>query len=109
MFPAPLRAYNFTLTANPTSAIAGEAEFIEQHHTQHIRTIFIGLDWAIGMIYHAGGVQAQDMTPAATLTNFGASEVSWLRKMADALSLPKVINLGSALRAIATSGQPVTG
>jgi hypothetical protein len=107
MFPAPLRAYNFTLTANPTSVIAAEAEFVERHHAQRIRTVLIGLDWVIGMIYHAGGVQTLDMMPAATLVNYGAGSVPLQRKLADALSAPKVINLGNALRAVIRSGQPV--
>jgi hypothetical protein len=99
MFPAPMRVYNFALTANPTSAIAGEAEFIERHHATRIRTILIGLDWAIGMVYHAGGVQELDLTPAATLVNYGAGNIPLHRKLADALSSPKVVNLGNALRA----------
>ncbi|MEQ1773356.1 MAG: hypothetical protein ABL891_06180 [Burkholderiales bacterium] len=107
MFPAPMRTYNFTLTANPTSAIAAEAEFIDRHHATRIRTILIGLDWAIGMIYHAGGVPAMDLTPAATLVNYGAGTIPLHRKFADALSSPKVINLGNALRAAMKSGQPV--
>lgn len=108
MFPAPMRLYNFTLTANPTSAIAGEAEYIERQHGSHVRTMLIGLDWAIGMIYHAGGVQEIDLTPAATLVNYGAGAVPLHRKLADALSLPKVANLGNVLRSVMKSGQPLT-
>ena len=108
MFPAPMRMYNFSLTANPTSAIAAEAEFIERHHANHIRTVLIGLDWAIGMIYHTGGVRALDLMPAATLVNYGAGTIPLQRKLADALSSPKVINLGNALRAVIMSGQLIT-
>ena len=107
MFPAPMRLYNFTLTANPTSAIAGEAEFIERHYADRVRTVLIGLDWAIGMIYHTGDVPALDMTPAATLVNYGAATVPLHRKLADALSSPKVLNLGNALRSVAKSKNPV--
>ena len=107
MFPPPMRVYNFTLTANPTSAIAGEAEFIERHYANRISTLLIGLDWAIGMIYHTGGVPTLDMTPAATLAGFGAGAVPLHRKLADALSSPKVINLGHALRAVMRAGDPV--
>ena len=107
MFPAPMRVYNFTLTANPTSAIAGEAEFIERFYAKRIRTVLIGLDWAIGMIYHAGGVQELNLTPAATLVNYGAGTIPLQRKLADALSSPKVINLGNALRAAVKSDYPI--
>ncbi len=107
MFPAPTRVYNFTLTANPTSAIAGEAEYIERHYAQRVRSVLIGLDWVIGMMYHAGGVPAMDLTPAATLVNYGAGAVPLHRKLADALSSPKVMNLGNALRAVVKSGDPL--
>jgi hypothetical protein len=108
MFPAPMRLYNFTLTANPTSAIAGEAEYVERHHADRVRHVLIGLDWAIGMIYHAGGVPALDMAPAATLVNYGAAAVPLHRKWADALSAPKVVSLGNTLRAVVKSGNPLT-
>ena len=107
MFPAPMRVYNLTLTANPTSAIAAEAEFFERHHAQRLRTVLIGLDWVIGMIYHTGGVQTLDLTPAATLVNYGAGSIALHRKLADALSSPKVINLGNALRAVVKSDHPL--
>ncbi len=107
MFPAPMRMYNLTLTANPTSAIAGEAEFIERHYADRVRTVLIGLDWAIGMIYHAGGVPVMDMTPAATLMNYGAGTVPLHSKLADALSSPKVLNLGNALRSVVKAENPL--
>lgn len=106
LFPAPLRVYNFTLTANPTAMVAAEAEYIDRHHAPQIRTLLIGLDWAIGMIYNAGDVPSLDMTPAATLVNYGAGTVPLHRKLADALSSPKVMNLGNALRAAVKSGHP---
>jgi hypothetical protein len=106
MFPAPMLLYNFALPANPTSAIAAEAEFIEQHHANRIRTVLIGLDWAIGMIYRTDGVQTLNLAPAATLVNYGAGTVPLHQKFADALSSPKVISLGNALRAVVKSGQP---
>ena len=108
MFPQTMRIYNFALTANPTAAIAGEAEFIERQYGNRIRTVLIGLDWVIGMIYHAGGVQAVDLTPSATVANYGAGSVSLQRKLADALSSPKVISLGNALHAILKLPDPAT-
>ncbi|HTD90522.1 MAG TPA: hypothetical protein VK663_07655 [Burkholderiales bacterium] len=107
MFPASMRAYNFSLTANATATVAGEAEYIERRYASRVRNLVIGLDWAIGMIYLPGDVTTLDLTPAAQLSGYGASTVSLSAKLADALSLPKVVNLGSALRAALKSGQPL--
>lgn len=106
MFPQTMRIYNFTLTANPTAAIAGEVEFIEQRYGDRVRTVLIGLDWVIGMIYHPGLVQTMDLTPSVAVANYGAGGVSLQRKLTDALSSPKVIVLGHALRAIVKSPNP---
>ena len=106
MFPAPMRVYNFSLTANPTSAVIGEAEFIERHHADRIRTLVIGLDWAIGMIYHPTPVSGMDLTPEATLAGYGASAIPLHRKLEDALALPKVVNLLKVLRAAAAAPRP---
>jgi hypothetical protein len=108
MFPQTMRAYNFTLTANATAAVTAEAEYLERHHADRVRNLVIGLDWVIGMIYLPGDVGTIDLTPAAQLTGHGASTVSLGAKLADALSSPKVANLGNALRAILKSSQPLT-
>ncbi len=107
MFPPPLRAYNFSLTANATSTVTGEAEYLERHHATQVRHLVIGLDWAVGMIYQPGDVAALDLDPSAQLEGYGATTVALARKIADALSLPKVENLGNALRAVLKSAQPL--
>lgn len=106
MFPAPTRAYNFSLTANTTAMVIAEAEYIERHHADHIRTLMIGLDWAIGMIYQAGEVPTLDLAPDTQLSGYGAKSIPLSAKLADALSLPKVTSLGNALRAVSLSNQP---
>lgn len=108
IFPAPLRVYNLSLTANPTATIAGEAAYIEQHHADRIHWLLVGLDWSIGTIYHPGAAVAVNLAPEATLAVFTAEPVPWHRKLADALSLPKVVNLGKALRAVLGSGTPLS-
>jgi hypothetical protein len=107
IFPEPLRVYNFSLTANATATIAGEAAYLERHHGERVRWMLVGLDWAIGTIYHPGEAAAVDLAPEATLSVFRANAVPLLRKLADALSLPRVINLGKALRAVLASGTPL--
>ena len=108
MFPAPMRAYNFSLTANATASVTAEAEAIERHHTNRVRHLLIGLDWAIGLIYLPGEAATLDLAPAAQLTGYGANTIPWSRKIADALSWPKVVNLGNALSVILKSAQPWT-
>jgi len=107
VFPAPLRVYNFSLTANATATIAGEAAYLERHHGGRIQWMLVGLDWAIGTIYQPGKAADVDLTPAATLAEFSASAVPLHRKLADALSLPRIVNLGKALRAVLASGAPL--
>ena len=108
MFPDTMRAYNFSLTANATATVTAEAEYIEKHHADRVRNLVIGLDWAVGMIYLPGDVPALDLAPAAQLAGYGASTVSLSAKLADALSSPKVANLGNALRAVLKSSRPLT-
>src|SRR5690242_2799597 len=107
MFPETMRIYNFSLTANPTSAIVAEAEAIAGAHGDRVRHMVIGLDWAIGMIYHAGTVTPIDLTPTATLAGFGAATVSWQTKLVEALSSPRVFGLSQTLRAVAASNHPL--
>ncbi len=107
MFPEPMRIYNFSLTANPTAAVIAEAEYLERQHADRVRNLVIGLDWVVGMIYLPGDVGTIDLTPAAQLKGYGAGTVSLGAKLADALSSPKVANLGNALRAVVKSPQPL--
>ena len=107
IFPAPLRVYNLSLTANPTATIAGEAAYIEQHHADRIHWMLVGLDWSIGMIYHPGAAATVNLVPESTLAVFATHAVPLHRKLADAVSLPKIINLGKALRAVLASSTPL--
>jgi hypothetical protein len=107
MFPPAMRAYNFTLTANATASVAAEAEYIERHYADRVRHLVMGLDWVIGVIYLPGDVPAFDLAPAAQLAGYGVNTVSLGAKLADALSSPKVANLGGALRAVLKSAEPL--
>ena len=107
MFPALMRMYNFSLTANATAAVTAEAEYLERHHADRVRNLVIGLDWAVGMIYLPGDAGSIDLAPAAQLAGYRANPVALSARLADALSSPKVANLGSALRALFKSAQPV--
>lgn len=106
-FPDRLRIYNFSLTANPTAAIIGEAEYLERRQAQRVRWMLIGLDWSLGMIFLPWPVQEQDLAPEKALTAAGAQIPFWSR-VADALSYPKVAILGGLLVSTLRADSPVT-
>ena len=103
MFAPPMRLYNFTLTANATASITAEAEFLEQYHAGRVKNLLIGLDWAIGVLYLPGGVPDMNLAPAAQLAAYSASAVPLQARLADALSSPRVLMLGDALRGVLKS------
>lgn len=103
MFPPPLRAYNFTSTANPTAYLVAEAEYLLAHHGDRLRFMLVGLDWSIGMIYHATPVPVIDLSPQVALSAQSHPPVALHRKIADALSYPKAESLLKAMRAVLRS------
>ncbi len=108
LFPAGMRAYNFSLTANSTAAVIAETEYTERHLSGRVRYYVIGLDWAVGMIYQSADVMALNLNPARQLVGYGAAEVPLTRKIADALSAPKIAVLGKTLGGIFRAGNPLT-
>jgi uncharacterized protein (DUF1778 family) len=109
MFPAPLRTYNFTLTANPTNALIAEAEFVLDHHGDRVKWMMLSLDWMIGMIYRAAPVEPVELTPDAALRAGAVAPAPLASRLVDALALPKVTSLFKALRGIAVSPEPLAG
>lgn len=107
MFPSSLQAYNFTSTANPTSSLVGEAEYLLAKHGDRLRFMLVGLDWSIGMIYHTTPVTVADLSPHTALSAESHPPVALHRRIADALSYPKVLALLKALRADLRAGDPV--
>jgi hypothetical protein len=107
LFPKPLRLYNFALTANPTPALVGEAEYLVAHNADHIRFMLAGLDWSLSMIYLETPVPVTDLSPRAALSGEAHPTVSLTRRIVDAVSYPKVVNLLKALRSVIRSPHPV--
>jgi len=107
MFPPPLRVYNMSVAGNSTAAAIAEAEYLEQHHSDRIRWMLIGLDWSVGMIFHPIRVMSVDLSPAAALSRSALPAVPLLKKVEDALSLPRVSNLGRALKSVAMAPDPL--
>lgn len=107
MFPSDLRVYNFTVTGNSTAGIAGEAQYIERHLSDQIRWILVGLDWSVGMVYLPGSVTEIDLSPAAVDRAYTSDTVPLHKRIEDALSWPRVANLGGIIAAALKSAEPL--
>jgi len=97
-FPTDVRVYNFAQTANPLHSTIGEAEYIVRHHADRVKWLFLALDWSVGMLSLPGGPVAIDLSPAAALSRQALPQVSFLQKLRDAISWPRVKNLWSIAR-----------
>lgn len=106
LLPDPLRAYNFTSTANATSNLIGEAEYLLTQHGDRLRFMLVGLDWSIGMIYYDTPPAVVDLSPRTALSGASHPPVALHRKITDALSYPKVVNLLKALRSVVRADNP---
>lgn len=110
MFPSSIRIYNFTLTGNPTSLIAAEAEYVDRHHSERIKWMLVGLDWSVGMIYLPSQVPKLDLSVAAISGgSYKGYDVALVKRVEDALSWPRVKILGTALDAVIRSRSPLAG
>jgi hypothetical protein len=99
-FPPDVRIYNFAQTANPLHSTIGEAEYIVHHHADRVKWIFLALDWSVGMLYLPGEPGTIDLSPATAVSREALPQVSFLQKLQDAISWPRVRNLWSIVRLI---------
>ena len=107
MFPSDLRVYNLTATGNSTAAIAGEAQYVERHLSDRVRWLLAGLDWSVGMIYLRGGVVEVDLSPGWVERAYSDSPIPLVKRIEDALSWPRVSNLGAIGAAAFRSAEPL--
>lgn len=107
MFPPGMRVYNFTIAGNGTSSVVGEALHIQRRLGPSIKWLFLALDWSVGGIYLKGPAQEIDLTPRVQLAQAGLATVPVHERVLDALTLPKVRNLGTVLLRIARAPAPV--
>ena len=99
-FPGTIRIYNFAQTGNPLQSSIPEAEFVARSYSDRVKWLFIPLDWAVGMTYLVGEPGAVELTPRAALAPAALPRVSVASRLQDALSWPRVKNLGSLLLAV---------
>ena len=98
-FPAGIHIYNFAQTANALHSTIPEAEYVVRHFA-HLKWLFIPIDWAVGMPYLPGEPGAMELTPRAALAPAALPRVSLAVLLTDALSWPRVKNLGALLSGV---------
>jgi hypothetical protein len=106
--PADWRSYNLTVTGNSTAAIAGEAQYIERHLSDRVRWVLAGLDWSVGNIYQPGKVADADLSPDSVARAYTANAIPLSKRLEDALSWPRVANLGAILAAAFKNADPLS-
>jgi hypothetical protein len=109
LFPADWRIYNLTVTGNSTAGIAGEAQYIARHWPDRVRWVLAGLDWSVGNIYLPGKVTEVDLSPDAVARAYAsaANAIPLGKRLEDALSWPRVANLGSIVTASFKNSEPL--
>lgn len=98
--PEQYHLYNFATTGNPLVSIIGEARYLMNHHPDRFSLMVVPLEWAIGSIFDRTPVFAVDLSPATVLAVTSNNSVSVWRKIQDALSYPKVLNLLHVIRGV---------
>lgn len=97
MFPAPLHIYNFSKNGVGLNTMIGEAEYL-LNHADNIKWLVIPLDWSIGFIYQ------DDAPPSLNLSadppETASQQASWLQKIRDSLSYPRIAGLFKLLKNI---------
>jgi hypothetical protein len=96
-FPVSIRIYNFAQTGNPLQSSIPEAEYVARSFSDRVSWLFIPMDWAVGMTYLSGEPGAVDLSPRAALAPAALPNVSLASLLQDALSWPRVKNLGALL------------
>ena len=107
VLPEQYRLYNLASTGNPLPSIIGEIEYLQRRHAEGLKWMVVPLEWAIGGLYDRTPPPVVDFSPETVLAESRPSSVSWLRRIQDAWSYPKVVNLLQALRAIARGPEPL--
>jgi hypothetical protein len=92
MFPAPLRVYNYAQHGHGLLSAISEAEALLKKQPQ-IQWFIFPLDWSIGFLYQAGEPTPTELA-RPTAANQPKNTVSFQQRLVDALSYPRIANLG---------------
>ncbi|MBX3650325.1 MAG: hypothetical protein KF771_02980 [Burkholderiales bacterium] len=102
-WPSGIRAYNFAQSGNSLLSVLGEAEYVLTQWPDRIRVMLIPLDWALGFTYQGGTLPQTDLAVEQVPPPAPLPVVTALR---EALSLPRIQELGAILRDIARADDP---
>jgi hypothetical protein len=102
-FPAGVRAYNFAQTGNALHSVIGEAGYVVEHWHGRIRLLLIPLDWSLGFVYQPGAIPPVDLAAEHVPPPVAPPVAAQLR---EALSLPRIQDLGNILHDILRSNDP---
>lgn len=100
MFPEPLRIYNFSKNGVGLGTMIGEAEYLLEH-AGNVKWLVIPLDWSIGFIYQDDAPPRLDL--ARDPPDAASRQASWLQKIRDALSYPRIAGLFKLLKGVLTA------
>lgn len=106
-FPGEITVYNFAQTANPLHATIPEAEYALAHFGGRVKWYFIAIDWAVGMPSQPGTPGAIALTREAALAAAARPPESLAGRLREALSWPRVRNLGVLAADALRSGDPL--
>jgi hypothetical protein len=104
-FPTGARAYNFAQTGNALQAVIGEADYVVGQWHERIRLLLIPLDWALGFVYQPGTPPPADLAAERVPPPVAPPLSAQLR---EALSLPRIRDLGNILREILLAQDPTS-
>lgn len=102
-FPSPMRAYNFAQSGNPLLAVIGEAQALLALPQASPKLLVIPLDWALGFVQASGEPARVDLDPAAVTS---PQPLPWPARLREALSLPRLQTLATALAETARADHP---
>lgn len=102
-FPAGIRAYNFAQSGNSLLSVLGEAEYVLRHWPDQIRLLLIPLDWSLGFTYQEGALPPTDLAAERVPP---PAPLPWVTVLREALSLPRIRDLGSILGDIVRATDP---
>ena len=103
-FPNDVRAYNFAQSGNSLLSVLGEADYVLGHWGDRIRLLLIPLDWALGSVHQPGGPVPAALAPEHVTS---APPPSLIASLREALSLPRVRDLGRIFRDVSVAADPL--
>lgn len=99
--PPGWRLYNFAQTGNPLLNVLGETRALLATPQSRVRLLVVPLDWALGFIYAEGAAPQIDLAASGVPA---PRPIPWDSALREAMSLPRLQTLVTALVDIARAG-----